>query len=304
MAEVALFHHTQGLTPGVVAFAEELRHAGHAVHAPDLFEGRTFATLEEGLAHAEQIGFGEVMERGVRAVEGLPAALVYAGFSLGVGPAQSLAQTRPGARGHCCSTPVCRSRSSARRGRRACPCRSTRWTRTRSSITGGTFPPPAPSSRRPGTGSCSSPPEVNTSSPTSRCRRTTRTPPRSWASECWPSLTGSTGLIRPEDFRVPNFLELRKAEVRRISLLRTLVNTAHCSDSEPMRTWLHDERLLGRSQTKDSFRRRRRDAQGSGGSHLLREPLLGQTIRKQGLTRRIPGPQEAPRIRSEARRDG
>jgi len=99
MAEVALFHHTQGLTPGVVAFAEELRHAGHAVHAPDLFEGRTFATLEEGLAHAEQIGFGEVMERGVRAVEGLPAALVYAGFSLGVGPAQSLAQTRPGARG-------------------------------------------------------------------------------------------------------------------------------------------------------------------------------------------------------------
>ena len=99
MAEVALFHHTQGLTPGVVAFAEELRHAGHAVHAPDLFDGRTFATLEEGLAHAEQIGFGEVMERGVRAVEGLPAALVYAGFSLGVGPAQSLAQTRAGARG-------------------------------------------------------------------------------------------------------------------------------------------------------------------------------------------------------------
>ena len=74
MAEVALFHHAQGLTPGVVAFAEQLRHAGHAVHAPDLFEGRTFATLEEGLAHAEQIGFGEVMERGVRAVEGLPAA--------------------------------------------------------------------------------------------------------------------------------------------------------------------------------------------------------------------------------------
>jgi dienelactone hydrolase len=93
MTEVALFHHTQGVTPGVVAFAEELRYAGHAVHAPDLFEGRTFATLEEGLAHAEQIGFGEVMARGLRAVEGLPAGLVYAGFSLGVGPAQRLAQT-------------------------------------------------------------------------------------------------------------------------------------------------------------------------------------------------------------------
>ncbi len=99
MAEVVLFHHAQGLTPGVVAFADELRRAGHTVHTPDLFEGRTFDTLEEGVRHAEQVGFGVVIERGVRAVEGLPAALVYAGFSLGVLPAQKLAQTRPGARG-------------------------------------------------------------------------------------------------------------------------------------------------------------------------------------------------------------
>ena len=99
MAEVVLFHHAQGLTPGVVAFADELRRAGHTVHAPDLYDGRTFATLEEGVAHAEEIGFGEVIERGLRAVEGLPAGLVYAGFSMGVGPAQRLAQTRPGARG-------------------------------------------------------------------------------------------------------------------------------------------------------------------------------------------------------------
>src|ERR671916_1167139 len=99
MAEVVLFHHAQGLTPGVVAFADELRRAGHTVHAPDLYDGRTFATLEEGVAHAEEIGFGEVTARGLRAVEGLPAGLVYAGFSLGVGPAQRLAQTRPGARG-------------------------------------------------------------------------------------------------------------------------------------------------------------------------------------------------------------
>jgi len=100
MAEVVLFHHAQGLTPGVVAFAEELRHAGHRVHTPDLFDGRTFATIEQGMAYAEQIGFPDkVIERGVRAVEGLPAELVYAGFSLGVLPAQMLAQTRPGARG-------------------------------------------------------------------------------------------------------------------------------------------------------------------------------------------------------------
>src|SRR6516164_1203711 len=100
MAEVVLFHHAQGLTPGVVAFAEELRRAGHTVHTPDLFEGRTFGTIEEGMAFAEQIGFpDEVIGRGVRAIEGLPAGLVYAGFSLGVLPAQKLAQTRPGARG-------------------------------------------------------------------------------------------------------------------------------------------------------------------------------------------------------------
>jgi dienelactone hydrolase len=99
MAEVALFHHVQGLTPGVAAFADELRRAGHTVHTPDLFEGRTFDTIEDGMGYVREIGFGEVMERGVRAVDGLPAELVYAGFSLGVLPAQRLAQTRVGARG-------------------------------------------------------------------------------------------------------------------------------------------------------------------------------------------------------------
>ncbi len=99
MAEVVLFHHAHGLTPGVVAFADELRRAGHTVHTPDLFDGRTFDTVEEGVGHAKEIGFGEVMERGVRAVDGLPAELVYGGFSLGVLPAQRLAQTRAGARG-------------------------------------------------------------------------------------------------------------------------------------------------------------------------------------------------------------
>ncbi|CAN5320697.1 dienelactone hydrolase family protein [soil metagenome] len=99
MAEVVLFHHALGLTPGVVAFANELRGAGHTVHTPDLFEGATFATIDEGVAQAGEIGFGEVIERAVRAVEGLPAELVYAGFSLGVLPAQKLAQTRAGARG-------------------------------------------------------------------------------------------------------------------------------------------------------------------------------------------------------------
>jgi dienelactone hydrolase len=99
MAEVLLFHHALGLTPSVQAFGETLRGAGHVVHTPDLFEGRTFATLEAGVAHAQAIGFGEIIARGERAAEGLPEALVYAGFSLGVLPAQKLAQTRPGAKG-------------------------------------------------------------------------------------------------------------------------------------------------------------------------------------------------------------
>jgi dienelactone hydrolase len=99
MADVVLFHHALGLTPGIVLFADELRHAGHTVHTPDLFEGRTFPTLDAGVQFAEEIGFDVVIERGVRAVENLPTNVVYAGFSLGVLPAQKLAQTRPGAGG-------------------------------------------------------------------------------------------------------------------------------------------------------------------------------------------------------------
>ena len=99
MAEVVLFHHAQGLTPGVLAFADELRRAGHIVHTPDCYDGRTFDTLEDGIGYAQEIGFDEVLKRGVRAADELPPELVYAGFSLGVMAAQQLAQTRSGARG-------------------------------------------------------------------------------------------------------------------------------------------------------------------------------------------------------------
>ena len=99
MAEVVLYHHVQGLTPGVVAFADKLRSAGYIVHTPDLFGGRIFDDLEKGMGFVKEIGFGTVMDLGEQAVDGLPVDLVYAGFSLGVVPAQKLAQTRPGARG-------------------------------------------------------------------------------------------------------------------------------------------------------------------------------------------------------------
>ena len=99
MAEVLLFHHAQGQTPGFHAFADELRQAGHTVHTPDFFDGRTFGSIDEGMAYVKEIGFGEVIERGERAANDLSSGLVYAGFSLGVVPAQKLAQTRQGARG-------------------------------------------------------------------------------------------------------------------------------------------------------------------------------------------------------------
>ena len=100
MAEVLLFHHAQGQTAGFHAFADAVRAAGHTVHAPDLFDGRTFGSIDEGLGYVQELGgFGEMIERSERAAQDLPADLVYAGFSLGVVLAQKLAQTRPGARG-------------------------------------------------------------------------------------------------------------------------------------------------------------------------------------------------------------
>ena len=100
MTELLLFHHAQGQTAGFHAFADELRRAGHVVHTPDLFDGRTFATIEEGMAYAQKLGFPhEILARGEHAAEALPNELVYGGFSLGVLPAQKLAQTRPQAQG-------------------------------------------------------------------------------------------------------------------------------------------------------------------------------------------------------------
>ena len=98
MSEILLFHHAQGLTPGVRAFASTLRYAGHTVHVPDLYDGNTFQELDDGMAYVRTLGFDTILERGRAAAAALPNELVYAGFSLGGMPAQLLAQTRPGAR--------------------------------------------------------------------------------------------------------------------------------------------------------------------------------------------------------------
>ena len=187
MAEVVLFHHALGLTPGMLEFAGALRSAGHSVHTPDLFEGRTFDMIEEGVAHAEEVGFGEVIERGVRAVQDLPEAVVYAGFSLGVLPAQKLAQTRPGARGalffYSCVPPT----EFGPGWPEAVPVQITAWTRIRSSSVKATSMPPGRWSRRLVRANSSSTPATTTTSPTAPCLPTIPPPPPYSRSESWPS---------------------------------------------------------------------------------------------------------------------
>jgi dienelactone hydrolase len=99
VTDIVVFHHAQGLTSGMRAFADELRATGHRVTAPDLYDGRTFESLTAGIAHSEQIGFEEILARGAAAVADIPDETIFIGFSLGVMPAQKLAQTRAGAAG-------------------------------------------------------------------------------------------------------------------------------------------------------------------------------------------------------------
>jgi len=99
MAEVVLFHSVLGLGPGVIAAAERLREAGHTVHAPDLFDGEVFDDLDAGMRKEEALGYREIARRAGEAVAGLPAGLVFAGFSLGAVHAELLAASRPGALG-------------------------------------------------------------------------------------------------------------------------------------------------------------------------------------------------------------
>ncbi len=99
MVEVVVFHHGLGVTPGVLELAETLRASGHVVHVPDLYDGQVFSELSAGVAHAQSVGFGALVGRGVAAAQAWPSEVVYLGMSLGVLPAQQLAQTRAGARG-------------------------------------------------------------------------------------------------------------------------------------------------------------------------------------------------------------
>ena len=99
MAEVVLFHHVQGLTEGVRELAGRWRAGGHTVHTPDFFDGATFDSIDEGFAALRAHGQGALDAWADGVAADLPPGLVYAGISLGVMPAQRLAQTRPDAKG-------------------------------------------------------------------------------------------------------------------------------------------------------------------------------------------------------------
>jgi dienelactone hydrolase len=99
MAEILLFHHARGLTHGVSAFAQTLRDAGHSVAAPDLFEGRTFDDVRDGVAFAQGLGEGVLAARVAEIVAPMPPGLVYGGMSMGAARAAEQVLTRPGAKG-------------------------------------------------------------------------------------------------------------------------------------------------------------------------------------------------------------
>jgi dienelactone hydrolase len=99
VARIVLFHHAQGLRDDVLGWAESLRSAGHEVETPDLFEGRTFDRLQDGIAHRDELGIPALMQRAGRVLESMPSDVVYAGFSMGASTAHYFALTRPGARG-------------------------------------------------------------------------------------------------------------------------------------------------------------------------------------------------------------
>ncbi|AGP58607.1 dienelactone hydrolase [Streptomyces rapamycinicus NRRL 5491] len=97
---IVLFHSAYGLRPAVHEAADRLRAAGHEVVVPDLYEGETAETVEDGMVIKERIGRDELLKRAVTAAAPYSdRGLVYAGFSLGGSLAQNLALADDKARG-------------------------------------------------------------------------------------------------------------------------------------------------------------------------------------------------------------
>lgn len=99
MATILLFHSVLGLREVERAAADRLRQAGHAVVAPDLFDGATAEGYDEGFAILDRLGMPAVLASAEAAAAALPPEAVLAGLSMGGGVAAHLWARRPEAAG-------------------------------------------------------------------------------------------------------------------------------------------------------------------------------------------------------------
>ena len=95
MSDIALFHSSLGVRPGITDAAERLRADGHHVLVVDQYDGQVFDDYDEADRYVDQIGFPELMHRAVHAVQDLPDAFTAVGFSNGGGMAEYVATQRP-----------------------------------------------------------------------------------------------------------------------------------------------------------------------------------------------------------------
>lgn len=95
MPSAVLFHHALGFTDGLASLADRVtRETGVVVARPDLFTGEPssanptrYGSIEAGVDAAQQIGFGEIADRGVAAAKQVAGPLIVIGWSLGALPA-------------------------------------------------------------------------------------------------------------------------------------------------------------------------------------------------------------------------
>ena len=94
MTDIALFHSSLGVRPGIVDAADQFRSDGHRVLIVDQYDGQVFNDYDEADRFVDQVGFPELMRRAAEAVQDLPDAFLAAGFSNGGGMAEYVATQR------------------------------------------------------------------------------------------------------------------------------------------------------------------------------------------------------------------
>jgi dienelactone hydrolase len=73
-----------------IATVAQFQACGHKAFAPDLFEGLTAATVEEGFAIMDRIGWTLICDRARAALDQFPPTAVLLGLSMGAGVVSSI----------------------------------------------------------------------------------------------------------------------------------------------------------------------------------------------------------------------